>query len=313
MPDGLEFLTTLKVGEPLTHEGLSTIPLFGDVPDPDYLMLDEGLAGEQVTITETSEHGAVPELMLENRAGRPVLLLDGEELVGAKQNRILNTSVLAPAHSVLSIPVSCVEQGRWAWASRRFGTSDRLQFASGRAAKMEQVRRRMRAAGQRTANQGAVWDQIAAKSERLGVRSPTMAMSEIFEAHERRLRSFNEAMRPQPGQVGALFARGDVILGLEVLGGPRTYARLAPKLIRSHALDAIEWDDTKGSVTAAKAEAFIRRIAAAETERMPAVGLGDEIRFQLGSASGLALQHDGRMVHLVAFSAAALAHAHAAW
>jgi hypothetical protein len=40
-------------------------------------------------------------------------LLDGEELIGAKQNRALNLTILAPAKQVIVIPVSCVEAGRW--------------------------------------------------------------------------------------------------------------------------------------------------------------------------------------------------------
>jgi hypothetical protein len=44
-----------------------------------------------------SEGGSVPHLLFINDAMRPVLLLDGEELVGAKQNRVLNLTVLAAA------------------------------------------------------------------------------------------------------------------------------------------------------------------------------------------------------------------------
>ena len=39
----------------------------------------------------------MPELRVVNRAGRMVLILDGEELVGAKQNRIVNTTILVAA------------------------------------------------------------------------------------------------------------------------------------------------------------------------------------------------------------------------
>ena len=42
----------------------------------------------------------------------PLLLPDGEQLVGAKQNRILNMTVLVAAQSEVTIPVSCVEQVR---------------------------------------------------------------------------------------------------------------------------------------------------------------------------------------------------------
>ena len=41
--------------------------------------------------------GSVPELRFVNECGAPVLLLDGEELVGAKQNRIINLTILVAA------------------------------------------------------------------------------------------------------------------------------------------------------------------------------------------------------------------------
>jgi hypothetical protein len=37
-----------------------------------------------------------------------VLILDGEELVGTKQNRIVNTTILVAAGCEIVIPVSCV-------------------------------------------------------------------------------------------------------------------------------------------------------------------------------------------------------------
>ncbi|NUQ65067.1 MAG: hypothetical protein HUU20_21595 [Pirellulales bacterium] len=40
-----------------------------------------------------------------------MLFLDGEELAGAKQNRILNASLLVGAKSNIKIPVSCAPRG----------------------------------------------------------------------------------------------------------------------------------------------------------------------------------------------------------
>ncbi len=106
----LATLDTLEIGEPVAAANLTMFPLL--LPEdtlPAYLTLDEALAGGLASVTEVSESGSVPELLVKNRAPQPILILDGEELVGAKQNRIVNLSILVPARETLHIPVSCVE------------------------------------------------------------------------------------------------------------------------------------------------------------------------------------------------------------
>ncbi len=102
----------IQLGEPREHRGIVITPLFPHhAPTAAYLTLDEALP-LGFRITEVSDKGAVPELGVTNPLGERVLLYDGEELVGAKQNRILNVTVLVDAESSLLIPVSCVEAGR---------------------------------------------------------------------------------------------------------------------------------------------------------------------------------------------------------
>ena len=101
-----ETLNLLSCGAAVSLSNLSVMPLLTNAGnEPDYLTLDEALARGDVRVTETSEAGEVPELRLENRADQPVLLVDGEELVGAKQNRVLNLTILAPAKATITIPV----------------------------------------------------------------------------------------------------------------------------------------------------------------------------------------------------------------
>jgi hypothetical protein len=72
-----------------------------------YRTLGEALGTWDIAVTEGSADGSVPELLVVNRANQPVLLIDGEELAGAKQNRMLNTSILIKEVSETQIPVSC--------------------------------------------------------------------------------------------------------------------------------------------------------------------------------------------------------------
>ena len=147
----------------------------------DYLTLDEALERRSAHIVEVSEGGHVPELKIVNEGEWPVLLLDGEELLGAKQNRVINLTILVPAHRACVIPVSCVESGRWRHVSRDFAAAPRAQFAEGRAEKMRHVTSSLRADGSRSSDQREVWSHIAEKAARLGAESDTSAMSAMFE------------------------------------------------------------------------------------------------------------------------------------
>src|ERR671937_2837604 len=112
--------TRLQLGEPIEHRGIVIAPLFPRVdPKADYVTLEEALP-LGFRVTEVDASGAVPELLAVNPLDKPVLLYDGEELLGAKQNRILNVTVLVAPKRETRIPVSCVEQGRWHARSASF-------------------------------------------------------------------------------------------------------------------------------------------------------------------------------------------------
>ena len=90
-------ITGLDIGQPQSHRNLVIFPLLRDGDTgPQYLTLGEALDEGLVTATEVGESGAVSKLRVKNDAEVPVLLLDGGELAGAKQNRVLNTTILAP-------------------------------------------------------------------------------------------------------------------------------------------------------------------------------------------------------------------------
>jgi hypothetical protein len=104
---------TLQLGAPVEQRGVVIAPLFPRRrPAVAYVTLEEALP-LGFRVTEVDAAGSVPELLVSNPTRHNVLLYDGEELVGAKQNRILNVTVLVPAERTVRVPVSCVEQGRW--------------------------------------------------------------------------------------------------------------------------------------------------------------------------------------------------------
>jgi len=304
----VDALAGVQIGEPMAHRNLTVFPLIGGSAGPaDYLTLDEALQRKCVVITEVSQGGSVPELKFINSGNQWVFLLDGEELIGAKQNRVLNLSIIVAGGKSLIIPVSCVEAGRWSHRSRDFSSAPRAQYAEGRAMKMAQVSASMRATGQRRSDQSKIWESIGDRASRFQVASDTSAMSDIYEQEESRLRDYVNAFSVRDQQCGALFAIGGRVVGLELFDSSDTLRKLFAKLLRSYGLDALDRAGSKPSgeeppCTADKAREFLDKVAEAEPEEFPAVGEGVDIRISGGKLTGAALAAGDRVIHLSAFA-----------
>lgn len=298
-------LSEVVVGKPTVYQNLTLYPLLADGPDePAYRLLDAALSDHSARVTEVSESGHVPELKFINEGLRPVLLLDGEELVGAKQNRILNLSILAPAHQTIVIPVSCVEAGRWHAESAEFGSARRAHFAAGRARKAADVSDSLRRRGSRESDQDAVWRDIAERARRMQVSSPTGAAAALYEGSRARLDDFRAAFAPQPNQCGALFAINGRLVGLDLFDSPATLVAMLGKLVESYALDAIDAANEAQAQTPDAPRPWLDTIAAARVERFAAIGEGEDWRLLGAGLAGGALVKDGRLIHLCVFRTA---------
>ena len=98
------FLNATKLARKQSFKNLTMFPLLApDGTKPDYLTLEQALDRGFVQVTEMDQAGSVPELRLLNKGKKKVLIVEGEELVGAKQNRIVNaTFLIAGKTKVLS-------------------------------------------------------------------------------------------------------------------------------------------------------------------------------------------------------------------
>ena len=295
-------LENLSVGPEASFQSLTMIPLLrAAVSECEYKSLDDALEAKLCRVDEVSESGSVAELKFLNDGEDPVFLLDGEELVGAKQNRVLNLSILAPALSEIEIPVSCVEQGRWGYRSRGFKSSPRAHYAKGRAKKARSVSFAMKQARSRRSDQHEVWEELSMKAEAMHVASDTDAMSDIFDKERVRIDDFVKAFPARPDQVGALFIIGGEVAGMDVFDHPSVLEKLLPKLVRSYALDAIEVDQKAGEeAPKSLAESFMAKVASSGISELPAVGLGVDQRFDAEGLSGGALVVDGQVIHMAA-------------
>jgi hypothetical protein len=301
VPEVAKLLGSILTSEPVTHGALAVVPLLApNLDDPDWLTLEE--AGARARVTEVSEAGSVPFLKVANGADHPLLLLDGEELVGAKQNRILNTTVLVGAHTEVTIPVSCVEQGRWRYRGGKFRPSGASLYASLRRKKAGWVSRSIRAGLGHTADQGGVWEHLADRASQLQVNSPTGAMHDVYARHEADMAAARQALAAQPGQVGALIYMGTQWVGLDLLAGPGLFARAWLRLCAGYVADTIGQKPEPSQRL--NAGAMLEALAQAQAEPAPAVGLGEEYRLGTPGMAGATLVAQGWVAHLMAFPAA---------
>mgnify|MGYP007096643363 CR=1 FL=1 len=97
----LSLSSCLSIGEAQSLRNLTVVPILDVTRSATgWLTLDHAMERGLAEVTEVSEGGSVPQLGFVNRGDAPVFLLDGEELVGAKQNRILNLSLLVPGNTL---------------------------------------------------------------------------------------------------------------------------------------------------------------------------------------------------------------------
>jgi hypothetical protein len=299
-----ESLAGLKIGAPQVHLNLALFPLLGkDEQKSDYVLLDEALERNLARVTEVSKGGNVPELAFENSSAEKILLVDGDELVGAKQNRIINLSILVSGGRKVTIPVSCVEQGRWSYRSDAFSSGKRTLFAKARAQKTARVSEDLTTTGLRRANQGEVWDSVSAKMAALEASSATMSMADAYESRRSDLEDYAGAFRAEPRQRGAVVAVDGAVVGLELFDAATSFAKYLDKLVRSYAMDALESGIRRPlAPSETDVQRFIEKLTSAGTESFEALGEGEDIRLKGRGISGGALATNGRLVHLAGYA-----------
>ena len=310
-----EHLSQVRLGQPQRHADITLFPLFdARQSDLEYQTMDPSLMLGDLEINEINQGGEVPLLEAHNRVNEFILLLDSEEIMGAKQNRVLNTSILLPRKKRTTIPVSCTEAGRWAYASASFQSSGNMMPKAARARKMKSVTATTASVAAACAagapvppvaccyasNQSEVWEDVSCLHKKSAVSSLTSAMSDVYEAIREKIDRLTDPFEMLPGQRGVLVLKDGEIMGLDLLSQPDAYAQLHRKILGSYVMDsAIEGATaTRQNTDAeAQAEAFLEELSTAEGEAHKSAGEGTDVRYDSPTLSGTALMHEEQLIH----------------
>lgn len=294
---------TVRLGQSRAFRRFGATPLIAEPTMswcPGYMSLDEALSSGSLSISEITAAGSVQDLCAANEADEPVLILDGEVLRGAKQNRISNATMLLPPRSRTTIPVSCVEAGRWSYREKVLAASNHTFFLAGRARKAESVSRSITGGNGRRGDQRRIWSDIDDLLSAMQVHSPTSSICDAYDHSSALLDLCSDAFVPTAHQVGLIYSIDGIPLGLDLFGSPDIFDRSLPKLIRGAALQLHESRRAR-QVDHCSPELFWQAVTSANTSAFPAVGLGLEHRICEPAISGGAIFVDNRLVHLYAF------------
>ncbi len=291
-----DFVNRLSVREPAVHGNLAVFPVFGDG--------GPAMATGKFKVGEVGG-GSVPELRVANGTGKRVLLLDGEELIGAKQNRILNTTILVEAGSEVQIPVSCVEQHRWDRGETAMHPGE-VAYPELRGLKAHQVHDSLKATGLHQSDQLAMWAHLEEKLGHLKDRPPTSRMEAMYEQDRESLEEVTRRLPYPAGACGVAVAIDGRIVCADVFDAPSTLERLWNRLVISYALDARAAGRPAPSAgTAMPTPDLVSRFLSlppdTPVETFASPGIGQSLRFRTPDRVGSALALEEVVVHVEVF------------
>jgi ARG and Rhodanese-Phosphatase-superfamily-associated Protein domain len=173
--------------------------------------------------------------------------------------------------------VFCVEQGRWAQQTRYFGVEKEMAHGA--------LRQELNAP---QVSQSKVWSEVARTAEALapGQRNETRYLGRIYEdkSVRREVDDYSRAITwTQDANGMAVMINGRVV-GVEIFGDSGTFEKLRDKLLRSYAVDAVEFSGVeKSSAPRETVERFLRNARMTHLTPKTTIGIGRS--FAIGGLS----------------------------
>lgn len=305
-PQTSTLLETLKHVEILGHQQCDPLEIFHlHWPINDglaYSTLDEALDARSIEVMESTEAGQVSSIKINNRSEQMVFLMAGEQLVGCKQNRVVNSSIMVPAHTEMPLPVSCVERRRWGYSSATFSSAHTSSHYALRNMVSAQASKSYRRTGTPSSDQAAVWHEVSRKLGVTGSPSSSDAIQDMFRKHELKLKELEEKLPAPIGCNGVALLIAGEIIGADLFDKPETLRKLWPKLIRSCTIDALEQPTQNlGSTAPQEVLNWLAGSADAKQETFPSPGMGQDVRFDGKDVRGASLVVEGHPVHMELF------------
>lgn len=268
----------------------------------DYLTLDEALEKGSVVIREM-DTATVSDFKVENKSDNRVLLLMGEQLQGERQNRTINTTILIGEHQEVVIPVSCTEQGRWAYSGAKL-KSEHLLHSRVRANLAEDVNATLRYARSYRGNQHKLWGNVASACDTFCVQSPTWAVDDVYSTYEKSVDDMAREFRIECVTNG-LLGNTEGLIAVDAFASEGTLPSIWNKLIKSYLLDSLLCQKVR-KMSNQEISDFLASLKDAQFEVYDSPGLGQSVRVIKNELFGCCLIYEDEVIHLGLFEQRAI-------
>lgn len=270
----------------------------------DYVTFSKALLSKEIEVSEVSESGSVNNLFIINHSKNYVFFMDGDILTGAKQNRVLNTSVLLYPESKTNVPVSCVESGRWRYTSPKFTDSDYTAPAYMRRTKAASVTENLSASGVFASDQGKVWDDVEKAMAFSKVDSASRNLSDVVYKRRKDFESRTADFLCNDNTNGFVLFSKNRILSLDVFNRTDVFKEYFPKILKGAVMELNS--DAKSCETFNREQAsdtlnvLLENIKQMKHDLHKSVGAGNEKRFGDQRFTGFELDYEDKMIHMTA-------------
>ncbi len=236
-------LNNIQICNPLyANKKITFIPIKSyQIPKLNYISIEQAHKMDKVHIKELNEEGVVQEIFIINKADQFILIPQGETLVGAKQNRIVNTSILLEPNSESKIPVSCIESGRWRYRKPNFEPSNEYATYKLRKHALKTVSKNFESPGFRS-DQTSIWNFIDNEFRKENLYSETSSYTEFMTQKLADIDTqINEVDFP-PDTNGFVTYFGERILSFEYFSRPDVFKDNSKRLIKAVLVDSIDYE-----------------------------------------------------------------------
>ena len=267
-------LKHLSLAKRQDYENITVVPILSDTDTPfDVLDLKEGLKMGLVKIEEC-DNSNIEQVKLKNNSISPLILLDGEEIAGSLQNRIVAQTMIIPPKSEMEIPVNCSEKGRNEYKSE-FQYSDYIANSN---------TRRKKAYHKNNPLQEVVWNSIDdLETDKTAMKKTNMILT-----------GYLKHFKMENNQIGVICIVENKV-GIEIFNNHSLYEKYDEMLLRSYIIDSSSSE--KINISDKELENILASINEDSFIKKDAVGLGKYYKISNSYGNGHILIYKNNMVH----------------